>query len=557
MEIEGRAGLDDLHRRAFVAGPIDDAVTGEGYAYRHALLRDAGYASLARAERASLHVAIARWLTEVGGDRTHLVAEAVAEHYAAAIDSLPRLGAGDAPERMQLQRLAADWYEAAADAALRLSAHQAASRLLSRSAELTAHESRQDLVRRKLRLGEVLAASDDLDRGIAELSAAMELAAGDVPALARAAYALAGAYMQQIRFPEAEELAARTLAQLADGAEMLSARLHAMHAWAISAQGRSDGVLDETRVALAAAEASGDPTAQVDVLEHVAAARDEIGEAGVEAWEELETRARAIERWHSVVVAGRIRATFLAETDPVAALARLETVAELGAAHGLTEQAAWTDYGRCESLWVVGRWDEALDVALRVIELGDRLAYRRLSFRTWVLVLPMAAARHHAELAERWEQWWSAYASYFPSPPSPYARVLHAAIGIWLAQARGEIPSPAADDTAEAVVAMNSPYYLNAVETIVRAWLDAARAEPATVVAERSAGFAADPDASRLMRSSAALLAAWVHGTDDEARKALALARDHGAPWWELRALRTLGDPAASAIARRLGVDPG
>ena len=60
LELDGRrGGMDALHRRAFVAGPFDDPITGEGYAYRHALLRDAGYASLARAERARLHVAMA------------------------------------------------------------------------------------------------------------------------------------------------------------------------------------------------------------------------------------------------------------------------------------------------------------------------------------------------------------------------------------------------------------------------------------------------------------------------------------------------------------------
>ena len=84
---------------AFVAGPFDDPITGEGYAYRHALLRDAGYASLARAERARLHVAMARWLAETAGDRADVVAEAVAEHYAAALASLSAPGHSDLPDR--------------------------------------------------------------------------------------------------------------------------------------------------------------------------------------------------------------------------------------------------------------------------------------------------------------------------------------------------------------------------------------------------------------------------------------------------------------------------
>ena len=39
------------------------SILGASYVYRHALLRDAGYASLARGERASLHVQLAQWLT--------------------------------------------------------------------------------------------------------------------------------------------------------------------------------------------------------------------------------------------------------------------------------------------------------------------------------------------------------------------------------------------------------------------------------------------------------------------------------------------------------------
>ena len=51
---------------------------GASYAYRHALLRDAGYASLARAERARLHVTLAAWLEGAAGDGASQVAEPIA-----------------------------------------------------------------------------------------------------------------------------------------------------------------------------------------------------------------------------------------------------------------------------------------------------------------------------------------------------------------------------------------------------------------------------------------------------------------------------------------------
>jgi class 3 adenylate cyclase len=55
-------GLEHLRRRDLLAGPQHDALEGDTFAYRHALLRDAGYASLARSERALLHLRLARWL---------------------------------------------------------------------------------------------------------------------------------------------------------------------------------------------------------------------------------------------------------------------------------------------------------------------------------------------------------------------------------------------------------------------------------------------------------------------------------------------------------------
>ena len=168
LELDGRGGgLDALRRRAFVAGPFDDPITGEGYAYRHALLRDAGYASLARAERARLHVAMARWLAETAGDRADIVAEAVAEHHASALESLPALAGGDLPDRATLMREAAAWYERAADAALRLAAHRGGAAALRRSIELTDPASPLDLARRRLRLGEILAAAPTSTRASA------------------------------------------------------------------------------------------------------------------------------------------------------------------------------------------------------------------------------------------------------------------------------------------------------------------------------------------------------------------------------------------------------
>ena len=144
------------------------------------------------------------------------------------------------------------------------------------------------------------------------------------------------------------QLAAATLESLHGEPAATLARLRALHAWAVGAQGRSDGVRAETDVALADAQAAGDPLLELDVLQHVSAARDEIGEAGETDWALLEEKALAVGRWHHVVVAGRIRAILQSDTDLGSTLPKLEATAELAAAHGLTEQGGWVNYSRTE-----------------------------------------------------------------------------------------------------------------------------------------------------------------------------------------------------------------
>ncbi len=61
---EPDAALDTLVRRSLVSASEEDVLLGPSHSYRHALLRDTGYASLARAERARLHVRLADWLAE-------------------------------------------------------------------------------------------------------------------------------------------------------------------------------------------------------------------------------------------------------------------------------------------------------------------------------------------------------------------------------------------------------------------------------------------------------------------------------------------------------------
>ncbi len=555
LEVGSTDGLAALRRRALLSGPMRDAVTGEAHAYRHALLRDAGYASLARAERSRLHVAMAGWLTSVAGAGADVVAEAIAEHYASALHSRPTLASDDLPSRAILAAAAAEWYERAAEAALRLAAHEAGARLLRRSAELTQASATVDLARRRRRLGEVLAASADLEAAIDELAGALDAAPDDAPSVAASAYALGRAYMQQIRFAEAERLSADTLAGLSGQPDALLARLHALHAWTVAAQGREEGVLDEVDLAREMARAADDAYLELDVLDHGSAARDELDASSDDDWAELESRGRELGAWRHVVTAARVRAVYRATSDPVGAVTAFEETAALAHAHGLLEAAGWNDMFRAEVLWVLGRWEEAMAAATSVLELAERNAYERLAFRTYVIAMPLAAAVRDPMLAARYAAWDASLADRGPAVQSPYARVLRAAISIWTSASRGEAPEAPAADAIDALIPMVNPHYLAATETLARAWLDAGNADLASVAAERLAGFVDEEGATPLMRASAALVGAWTGRT--EPRDAVDAAQAAGAPWWVSRALRAAGRTAeAETIERSLGVPP-
>ena len=88
---EADAALDTLVRRSLVSAADEDVLLGPSHSYRHALLRDAGYASLARAERARLHVRLADWLAERPEQSRPALAEVIGRHYAAALDGAPTL----------------------------------------------------------------------------------------------------------------------------------------------------------------------------------------------------------------------------------------------------------------------------------------------------------------------------------------------------------------------------------------------------------------------------------------------------------------------------------
>jgi class 3 adenylate cyclase/tetratricopeptide (TPR) repeat protein len=575
--VDADAALGVLVRRALVDGPHDDELLGESYAYRHALLRDAGYASLARGERASLHCRLADWLTELPGAAGAL-AQVIGRHYAAAAESAPALvPAIEGRSRAELRAEAAGWFERAADAALRVAAWESARELAARSLELDEEAPAVTAGRRLELQAEATASAMGVDPAIELLDEAIaryRSALPTEPEAARAGLASAGLAQgtllrAQTWFTRAGRLAEELLDEIGPEAEPPArSRLLLLRATAIlNASDDYERAERDATLALELARAAGDRSLELDVtlvLAQIAAERD--GSAADDAWRRIEELGRVEGRWSSVAAALRTRGLSVVDDDPEAAVELFDRSAEICSARGLVEAGAWCDHGRAEAAFVVGDWDHALETGLRAVAAGEHHAFHRVVVRSWFVLLPIARYRGRRDLLEQAHGRFAARRG--REPDSPYARIVTTAAHLDFA-AVGLEP-PFVPDVAERLAsfegAHGGPSWLAALQTVVDAWLEAGELEGAADALDR---MAVSGESTTLARATEAILRARLLRADGDAPGAAAHAERAlellagRAPWWRLRALETIaavGDgrarDEARALARRLRLEP-
>lgn len=265
------ASLTDLANAGLLHGPHDEPLGGDGFTFRHALLRDAAYGSLARQERAELHLRFARWLAAQPGAA---LPDLVADHLSIALDVRPAtvrtLGAGVTPE--VLAHEAADWHERGARHHLVASPQQAAvlaGRALALAPDVDADVAR----RRRLLLAEALRRSGHLPEAMAEFATAGDAATKlDAPADLLAAALGYEDSLFASRLPR-DRWGATSVRLLSSAEAALPRGEHAARSRALAALGRAYGF--EGRSAEAAssaaravrlAERSGDPGALAAAL---------------------------------------------------------------------------------------------------------------------------------------------------------------------------------------------------------------------------------------------------------------------------------------------------
>jgi class 3 adenylate cyclase/tetratricopeptide (TPR) repeat protein len=540
-------GVRVLTRRALVSEAAPDPIFGPSCAYRHALLRDAGYASLARADRARLHARFAEWLQAAGGEQ---IAEPVARHYARAVESMPALARDAAPglSRDECRRLSAEWFERAASAALGISAHESARELLGRALEFTADGEIAERARRLTTLGEATASSADMDEGARLLEQALDAArsARDRRQIARAAAGLSWVLDQQVQFMPAARMADGALREIGEADDVETALLLVRRGTALNDGG---DLVDEPRAdaerALAIARSARDRRLELEALDLLAS----LGGADSKAWETLELLAVESGAWDKAVNAIQSQALRLAPDHAEEALPFVTRAIELCAAHGLREGLAWSHQVGVEIGLASGDWNGAVASARLALEIGVPNGYDRAVVRTWSALLPIAAARRDHELLRAGHVWMS---DRFREPenPSPYALVIGAARQLEIASAGlRESFVPAVEERIRSFeLPYSSPSWLAALETVFDAWLAAGEVEGAAGALERMRITASQPEIATLARATFALLcgklvAARGEDPSDEARRALAGFRTSQAPWWIAKALRLIATP--------------
>jgi class 3 adenylate cyclase/tetratricopeptide (TPR) repeat protein len=570
---EPEAALDTLVRRALVSVAEEDVLLGPSHSYRHALLRDAGYASLARTERARLHVRLAAWLAERPEQSRPALAEVIGRHYAAALADAPTLARDiGGLERDELRARAGDWFETAARVAVGFAAWASARDLAARALELCAAEG-LERARRLHLLGEATAGAVGVDEALPILEESLDAyreAGADTAreGIVDAACSLGRLLRAQTRFAVTEQLAQGLLLELGEREDAATAKLLTLRGSAVLAawddfdRARGDG-----ERALALARRAGDPDAELEALQLLTACTEEGGERERRRWAEIESLARARGRWELAVGAVRAQAFVFVGDEPERTLSEVERAGELAEARALFAEAAWTDHARTEAHLTAGSWDDAIAVGLHAVEAAEARNLFQIAVRTWFALRPIALARDRTDLIERA---FPVFEGIRGSSDSPYARVIVAAMDLAFVEA-GLLP-PFVPELEPRLASFDlgygDPSWLAALEAVVGSWLEAGALADARIALDRLRASVEGKRVSQLELASQGLMRSRLllaEGDADAAAAEAARALETRAPWWRSRALRAraaTGAAAAEALAeavaleRSLGIEP-
>jgi class 3 adenylate cyclase/tetratricopeptide (TPR) repeat protein len=357
--VEGR--LHELERGRFVRRARRSSVGGETeFAFLHLLVRDVAYGQIPRAARADKHRAAAAWIESLGGERLEDRAELLAHHYRSALE-LARAAGRDTADLEGPARLA---LRAAGDRAMGLGAYAAAARAYAAAVELW---PAGDPERPRLLLEYGRALTLDRDAGREVLAEARDalLAVDDVEAAAVAEFLIANSTWRLGRGEEAREHFDRGAAMIEDRPPSVEvAQGKGFLATYLMVTSQSREAIRVGREALAIVEQVGAEDIRAQTLNSVGTARVDLGDLGG-----LEDIRKSIEvgeasnlPFHVSRGYVNLGVSYFFVGDVRRALEAHRRGFEMVTRYGIESGIIWTKAEVAFDLFLLGRWDEALEI---------------------------------------------------------------------------------------------------------------------------------------------------------------------------------------------------
>ena len=348
--------LRSLERKEFIRREQRSAVAGASqHAFVHALVRDTTYGQLPRAARASRHVAAATWIESLPEDRAEDRAETLAHHYLTAIE-LHR-AAGD--DVTAFAARAVGPLTEAGERSLALGAQQAAARFLALALDLVP-EGAEPSPELLFAAGK---AFDSIGRSGDELARAVDAfeRAGDAERAAEAA-TVASRHAWHAMSGDADSWLERAVALVEHRpASRAKAIVVAAEARRDMLAYRPESGYELAVTAVALAREVDDTDIEADALVTLGSARVSLGD--VTGVQDLEHALELV--GHRGRIAGRALINLGWAYSVIGDLPQALHAGERSAAHSTQQgdvQGAWFAKGNtANSLYSLGRWDEALD----------------------------------------------------------------------------------------------------------------------------------------------------------------------------------------------------
>ena len=398
---------------------------GDGYRFRHILIREVAYGTLTRSERARLHAKAGEWLERDALDRPEAVAELIAYHYREAA-TLAALLPPDVAEHSKAK--AVEWLRVAADSALGAAAQIEAFAHLSKALDWASQDQLPEIHER---MGDAFLDGDTARR---EFGLAYQLANEQNRSVDQRLRILGKEMEVETRWTGSvgEHIAAADMTELAAGARQLIplatdrralAKIHlalaGLPAWYARiartevGAGISESGLADVKLAIKYAREADDAESISSALDVFAAIAQERGDwvtVKDTALERLNLGSRLgiyerIDASSMLIWSANVRGE-LAEADRVGR----QTWADLQPG----QAPAWSMHllaWRAVTLIELGKWDEVIGCARQMRELWHSLGKPAAGYATrgfsaaFDVARGLAATRARSSSGER--SWWT------------------------------------------------------------------------------------------------------------------------------------------------------